>query len=196
MFNEESIKRNSVIESNCNASIYKPLVDYFKQNLDKLSDFIISRAEILTIVPTFSFTVFSEVFKNTREFHNLVFCTNPYDPKIYHIIIKNTDIPKYYTRDVIRTIAENGYNTKNIKAIIEYWKDIYKYVDKSLNNRSAIKIQSAQNIYQKQSENYSNLNTNIQSLDGAYGTQIYKDRDSGRFFSVPSYDNYSDESNP
>lgn len=195
MFNEESIKRNSVIESNCNASIYKPLINCFKQNLDKLSDFIISRAEILTIVPTFSFTVFSEVFKNTREFHNLVFCTNPYDPKIYHIIIKNTDIPKYYTRDVIRTVAENGYNTKNIKAIIEYWKDIYNYVSESVKNYSPSNIHSLKVDYRNQSENYSNLNMNVQSLDGAYGTQIYKDRDSGRFYSVPSYDNYSDESN-
>lgn len=195
MIEEESIKKNSIIESNCKASIYKPLIDYLKQNLDKLSDFIISEKEILSIVPTFSFALFSEDFKKTREFRNLVFCTNPYDSKIFHIITKNTDIPKEYTIDVIRTVAENGYNTKNIKKIIEYWEKIYKSVDEPRSKLSTVKTPSTHNNYQNQSENYSNLNMNVQSLDGTYGTHIYKDRISGRFYSVPSYDNYNDESN-
>ena len=195
MLEEESIKKNSIIESNCKASVYKTLIDYLKQNLDKLSDFIISENEIFSIVPTFSFALFSEEFKKTREFRNLRFCKSPFDPKIFHIITKNTDIPKDYTIDVIRTVAEDGYNTQNIKTIIEYWKNIYNSVEESVKNYSPLNIHSSKLDYQNQSENYSNLNMNVQSLDGTYGTHIYKDRDSGRFYSVPSYDNYNDESN-
>ena len=197
MLEEESVKKNSVIESYCKASIYKPLIDYLKQNLDKLSDFIISESEILSHISEFSFNSFSEDFKNTREFRNLVFCKNPHDPKIFHIITKNTEIPKDYTIDVIRTVAENGYNTQDIIKIIEYWKNIEKNATESFKNHS--KTQTRYNTYSlnklNQTENYSNLNMNIQTLDGTYGSHIYKDRDSGRFYSVPSYDNYNDESN-
>ena len=114
MLEGESVKKNSVIEQNYKTPIYKPLVDYFKQNLGKLSDFIISETEIKKIDYTFSYDSFCEVFNNTREFKNLVFCRNPYDPKIFHITNKDANIPSVYTKDVINSIAEQNYDTKNI----------------------------------------------------------------------------------
>ena len=191
------IKRNSIIETLCNPSKYKPLIDYLKQNLSTLYDFVISEKEILDKVQSFNYEDFLKEFKDVSEFKNLDFLVSPHDPKVFHVIIKGTEIPSDYTKDVINDISKNGYDTSRVKESVEYWKNIKEQADKELKQISPqIPEKVDGNIYtQKQSENFAAYNQNTQSLDGSYGTQIYKDRETGRFYSNPSHDNYSEDSN-
>lgn len=196
MNGEYTIKHNSLIESFVNASEYKPFLDYLKQNIGSLSDFIISEKEILSKINHFDYECFLQEFKTINEFENLDFKKNPYDDSIFHIIIRGTEIPKKYTQDVIREIAENGYDTSNVATIVAYWEKIEKDTKEAIERTFSSDIKNTKGfVSDNRSENFAGYDSTFQSQDGAYGNQIYKEIESGRFYSVPSYDNYSDTSN-
>ena len=123
---EFSVKQNSIIESLTKRTVYKSLIDYLEENLSKLTDFVISEKEIYNYCPKFDYTSFFKEFNATKHFENLQFLKSPHDPKIFHIVAKGTEIPSKYTLDVMRDVANNGYDTSNIEKIINYWNRIYK----------------------------------------------------------------------
>lgn len=193
---EEEIKHNSSIENKINASQYKHFIDYLKENLGKLDDFIISTKEILAIInyDKFDYDEFKSEFDKTTKFCSLQVLKSKHDPNIYHIIRKGAEIPQKYTKDVISDVVKNGYSTKNIQKIIEYWTDINNKVAEKMKNLNATVMPNNKLAVIRSRENFTSLNMTPQTLDGTYGHQIYKERESGRFYTVPSYDNYSHDS--
>lgn len=197
--NEEiRIKKNSIIEALYKSNPYKPLIDFLKKNLDRLSDFIISEKEILEIVDQFDYQAFIKEFNETKEFANLSFLRNKYDAKVFHIVIKGKSIPEKYTESVIRWIAENeGYSTKNIKEIINKDKTLDDEAEKELKKINARQRKSKFSSHNnnRRSENFSAYSPNTITLDGSYGTHMYKSQNDGRYYDNASHDDYSHDSN-
>ena len=94
----------------------------------------------------------------------------------------------------MRDLASNNYDTRRLKNIFVFWEKIDKAVSENKDvSYNALALQSKEEQL-NQSANYSTLNSAAVSIDGSYGAQVYKDRENGRFYSVPSYDNYSHDS--
>ena len=194
---EEEIKHNSRIENKINASRYKRFIDYLKENLGKLDDFIISTKEILAIIDydKFDYGEFKSEFDKTANFCNLQVLKSKHDPNIYHIIRKGMEIPQKYTKDVISDVVKNGYSTENMQKTIGYWAEIGNRVAEKKKNPNTTVMSNNRLDVIRSRENFTSLNMTPQTLDGTYGHQVYRERESGRFYTVPSYDNYSHDSN-
>lgn len=194
---EEEIKHNSSIENKINASRYKRFIDYLKENLGKLDDFIISTKEILALFnyDKFDYDEFKSEFNKTIKFCSLQVLKSKHDPNIYHIIRKGMEIPQKYTKDVISDVVKNGYSTENIQKIIGYWAEIGNRVaEKKKNPNTTVMSNNRLDVIHSR-ENFTSLSMTPQTLDGTYGHQVYREKESGRFYTVPSYDNYSHDSN-
>ena len=193
---ETNIKHNSIIESIYKVSPYKKVIDYLKQHFNLLSDFVITEYEIQSLleVAYVDYDAFYKEFNSHKEFRNLTLQTNPYDPKVFHILRNGVSIPEKYSRDVMRDLASNNYDTRSLKHIFDFWEKIEKAVsedsDVVYNN---IPLKSGEGQL-NQSANYTTLNPTAVSRDGSYGSHVYKDRETGRFYSVPTYDNYGHDS--
>ena len=193
---ESNIKHNSIIESIYNGSPYKKVIDYLKQNFNVLSDFVITESEIENIleISDFDYESFYKDFNSYKEFRNLTLQKNPFDPKVFHILRNGVSIPEKYSRDAMRDLANNNYDTKSLKSIFDFWEKIEKAVSESSDVEYNGSVLNSREEQLNQSANYSTLNPAANSMDGSYGAQVYKDRGNGRFYSVPSYDNYSHDS--
>ena len=193
---ESNIKHNSLIESIYNASPYKKVIDYLKQNFNFLSDFVITEREICSILNAtyFDYNSFYKEFNSYKEFRNLTLQKNPYDGRVFHILRNGVPIPEKYSRDVMRDLASNNYDTRSLKHIFDFWEKIEKAVSENkdvvYNN---VPLKSGEGKL-NQSANYTTLNPTAVSMDGSYGSHVFKDRETGRFYSVPTYDNYGHDS--
>lgn len=86
--NDSSVKHNSIVESYI---YYKPLIDWLKEKLSKLSDLVISIEEIKKKVPEFEYNSFLKVFEGVSDFTNLDFLRNPYHDGIFHVVVKGKE---------------------------------------------------------------------------------------------------------
>ena len=193
---ESNIKHNSIIESIYNASPYKKVIDYLKQHFNLLSDFVITETEILSILnqSDLDFNSFYKEFNSYKEFRNLTLQKNTYDPRVFHILRNGVSIPEKYSRDVMRDLANNNYDTHSLKNIFDFWEKIEQSVSENndvLYNKVPLKSGEGK---LNQSANYTTLSPAAVSMDGSYGSHVYKDRETGRFYSVPTYDNYGHDS--
>ena len=195
------IKHNSLIENDTGATRYKPFFDYLKQHLTELFDFVITKQEIISLcsvdVSDFDVLQLSREFRKECHFRNYIFRENPYYVGIYHITLSNENIPAHYTKNVLADIEKHG--SQEAKEIIKYWQDIEKKAKASVRKQSGVTLplSAVADSFNSSciSVNYSALSpTAVSSSDGAYGTHAYKSCDSGRYYSIPMYDNYSHDS--
>ena len=129
---ETKVKQNTIIESLTKGTVYKSLIDYLEKNLSKLPDFVLSEKEIGKYCSNFDYDSFLKEFNATEHFERFQFLRSPHDPQIFHIVFKGTKIPSKYTKDVMRVVAEKGYDTSNIETIVNYWNGIYKKIEENL----------------------------------------------------------------
>lgn len=174
------------------SSFFESVLKKLKENPDELFNGL-----FYVVEDNFIFEELKNEFENIKELKLLCIKQNQYADNLFHILRKGKDIPDCFNRDVSRTLSKRDSRFSSLREVIAYWEEIdnsiYKEINNSVYENTDDKI-TASNRYNKNSS--SKIDAKIvpsTSSDGSYGTHIIHEHSTGKFASVPLYDNYGEE---